>query len=130
MVDSLDPARNARFGRVKLTSVDAEVSTLLCVVAQSGNADPAEARRAYLAGIQRVLPRQHLPYLERSGGVAALDGVWEPLDRLDPLARQALVEGIAATIANDNRVTVAEAELLRTLCGVLRCPLPPTLERA
>jgi len=40
------------------------------------------------------------------------------------------VEGIAATIAHDNRVTVAEAELLRTICGVLRCPLPPSLERA
>ena len=60
----------------------------------------------------------------------ALDAAWGPLDALDPLARQALVEGIAATIAHDNRVTVAEAELLRTICGVLRCPLPPMLERA
>ncbi len=130
VMDSLEPGRHASFGRRKLTDVGSEISTLLCVVAQSGHQDPGQARRAYLAGIQRVLPREHLPYLERAGGVRALDEVWGPLDRLDPLARQALVEGIAATIAHDNRITVPEAELLRTICGVLRCPLPPTLERA
>jgi hypothetical protein len=130
VVDSLEPGRHASFGRRKLTDVSREVATLLCIVAQSGHADPAQARRAYLAGIQRVLPREHLPFLERSGGVAALDPVWSALDALDPLARQALVEGITATIAHDNRVTVAEAELLRTLCGVLRCPLPPSLSGA
>ena len=127
--DSLEPGRHAGFGRRKLPQVGSEVATLLCVVARCGNADPMQARRAYLAGISRVLPNEHLPYLERAGGVQALDGVWEPLDALDPLARQALVEGITATIAHDNRVTVAEAELLRTICGVFRCPLPPMLER-
>ena len=128
--DSLDPGRHASFGRRKLTHVGTEISTLLCVVAQFGNeGDRAGAQRAYLAGIQRVLPHAHLPYLPREGGVQALDGVWAPLDALDPLARQALVEGIAATIAHDNRITVAESELLRTICGALHCPLPPMLER-
>ncbi|HEY0310419.1 MAG TPA: peptidase M48 Ste24p, partial [Luteimonas sp.] len=131
VLDALEPGRRARFGRRKLTDVAGEVAKLLCVVAQYGShGDPAQARRAYLAGISRVLPREHLPFLERRDGVRALDAVWEPLEPLDPLARQALVEGIAATIAHDNRVTVAEAELLRTICGVLHCPLPPSLERA
>ncbi|HEU4991019.1 MAG TPA: M48 family metallopeptidase [Luteimonas sp.] len=125
--DSLEPAKHARFGRRKLADVGSEVATLLCVVAQAGNPDPEAARRAYLAGIDRVLPREHLPYLARSG-VQALDGVWDALDALDPLARQVLVEGIVATVANDGRMDVAEAELLRTICGVLHCPLPPMLE--
>jgi len=128
--DSLDPGRHAGFGRRKLPGVSSEISTLLCVVAQCGHDDPAEAQRAYLAGIARVLPREHLPYLERSAGVRALDAAWAPLDALDPLARQALVEGITATIAHDGRVTVAESELLRTICGVLRCSLPPMLQDA
>ena len=42
---------------------------------------------------------------------------------------QALVEGITATISHDGRINVAESELLRTICGVLHCPLPPMLER-
>jgi hypothetical protein len=128
--ESLDPGRNMQFGRRKLAAVRSEISTLLCVVAQAGNGDPAEAQRAYLAGIQRVLPNDHLPYLARSAGVRALDAVWEPLDALDPLARQALVEGITATVGHDGRITVAESELLRTICGVLHCPLPPMLERS
>jgi hypothetical protein len=128
--ESLDPGRHAQFGRRKLSAVRSEISTLLCVVAQAGNGDPSEAQRAYLAGIQRVLPSDHLPYLARAGGVLALDAVWEPLDALDPLARQALVEGITATIGHDGRINVAESELLRTICGVLHCPLPPMLERS
>jgi hypothetical protein len=128
--ESLDPAKHAQFGRRKLNDVRSEVATLLCVVAQAGNADPADAQRAYLAGIQRVLPRDHLPYLPRANGVLALDEAWAPLDALDPLARQALIEGLTATISHDGRITVAESELLRTICGVLHCPLPPMLERA
>jgi len=126
--ESLDPSRHARFGRNKLSAVRSEISTLLCVVAQAGHEDHATAQRAYLAGVQRVLPSDHLPYLERPSAVLALDAVWESLDALDPLAKQALIEGITATIGHDGRVNVAEAELLRTICGALHCPLPPMLE--
>ncbi|HRO62745.1 MAG TPA: peptidase M48 Ste24p, partial [Thermomonas sp.] len=92
-----------------------------------GNADEAAARRAYLAGMQRVLPRDVLPYAPPANGVAALDAVWEPLDALDPLAKQVMVEAVTEAIGSDGRVNVAEAELLRTICGVLHCPLPPML---
>ena len=63
-------------------------------------------------------------------GVLALDGVWEALDALDPLAKQALVEGVTAAVSHDGRIAVAEAELLRTICAVLHCPLPPMLAKA
>ena len=122
--ESLDPSRHARFGRRKPGEVRSEIATLLCVLAQLGHPDPAEAQRAYLAGMRHILPGDHLPYLPREGPLA-LDAAWAPLDRLDPLAKQALVEAATATIAHDGRMRVAEAELLRTLCGVLHCPLPP-----
>ncbi|HVI58779.1 MAG TPA: M48 family metallopeptidase [Luteimonas sp.] len=129
--ESLDPARYARFGRRKPGNVRQEFATLLAVVAQAGNpGDDAEAQRAYLAGMQRVLPRDHVPYAPPANGVLALDAVWEPLDALDPLAKQVMVEAITAAASHDGRISVAEAELLRTICGVLHCPLPPMLERA
>ena len=128
--ETLDPARHSRFGRRRLNDVRSEVATLLCVLAQAGHEGEDAARHAYLAGMQRVLPRDHLPYQPRREGVLALDTVWEPLDMLDPLAKQALVEGLTATSGHDGRVSVAEAELLRTICGALHCPLPPMLERA
>ncbi|MCL1635334.1 M48 family metallopeptidase [Luteimonas sp. SX5] len=128
--ESLDPSRYARFGRRKPGNVKQEFATLLAVVAQAGHENAADAQRAYLAGMQRVLPRDHLPYAPPAAGALALDAVWEPLDALDPLAKQVMVEAITAAVSHDNRVTVAEAELLRTICSVLHCPLPPMLERS
>jgi len=128
--EMLDPARHVRFGRRKPGNVKQEFAILLAVVAHCGNPDDRmAAQRAYLAGMQRVLPRDHLPYAPPAGGVQALDAVWEPLDALDPLAKQVMVEAITAAIAHDGIVSVEEAELLRTICGVLHCPLPPTLEQ-
>ncbi|MDH7453372.1 M48 family metallopeptidase [Luteimonas composti] len=128
--EALDPGRYARFGRRKPGGVRREFATLLAVVAQAGHpGDPDGARRAYLAGMQRVLPRDHLPYAPPADGVLALDEVWGALDALDPLAKQVAVEAITDAVSHDGRVSVAEAELLRTICGVLHCPLPPLLER-
>ena len=130
VLESLDPARYARFGRRKPGNVKQEFATLLAVVAQSGNDNAMAAQHAYLSGLQRVLPRDHLPYAPPTEGVLALEGVWEGLDALDPLAKQVMVEAITAAISNDGRVRVAESELLRTICGVLHCPLPAMLERS
>ena len=127
--ESLDPSRYARFGRRKPGNVRKEFASLLAVVAQAGHEDRASAQHAYLAGLQRVLPRDHLPYVPPANGVLALDAVWEPLDALDPLAKQAMVEAVTAAVSHDGRVSVAESELLRTICAVLHCPLPPMLER-
>ena len=127
--ESLDPARHARFGRRKPGNLKQEFATLLAVVAQSGSDDPMAAQRAYLGGLQRVLPRDHVAYAPPANGVLALEDVWEGLDALDPLAKQVMVESITAAISHDGRVSVAESELLRTICGVLHCPLPAMLER-
>lgn len=125
VLDSLDPSRQGRARGRKLHEVRSEVALLLAVVAQAGHADAAAARQAYLAGLQRALPREHFDYQPPGAGVQALDQVWSPLDALDPLAKQALIEAITVSISHDGRISVAEAELLRTICGVLHCPLPP-----
>lgn len=128
--ESLDPARYARFGRRRLGQVKPEIATLLATVARAGQRDDAAARHAYLAGLQRVLPNDHIDYAPPGGGVQALDRVWVPLDGLDPTAKQLLIEAITAAIGHDGRVYAAEAELLRTVCAVLHCPLPPMLPAA
>lgn len=129
VIESLDPARHARFGWNRPASVRKEIALLLAVVAQAGNDDPVHAQRAYLTGLQYVLPQDALPYAPPAQGVLALDGVWKPLDALHPLAKQSLVEAVTAAISHDGRVTIDESELLRMICGLLHCPLPPLLER-
>ncbi len=126
--EALSPGRSPIFGRRKPHDVRQPFATLLAVVAQAGNDTPAQAQRAYLAGLQRVLPRDHMPYAPPAQGVLALDEVWEPLDALDPLAKELMVEAVAAAVRHDGQVRVAEAELLRTVCAVLHCPLPAMLE--
>ena len=128
--ESLDPGRYARFGRRKPGNLKQEFATLLAVVAHAGNSNAMAAQHAYLSGLQRVLPRDHLPYAPPPQGVQALDDVWEGLDALDPLAKQVMVEAITAAVSHDGKVSVAESELLRTICGVLHCPLPAMLEQA
>ncbi|UNK58161.1 M48 family metallopeptidase [Pseudoxanthomonas daejeonensis] len=129
--EALDPSRHARFGRNKATGVRQEFATLLAVLAQAGHPDaPMQAQRAYLAGLQRVLPRDHLPYAPPAEGVQALDAVWAPLDALVPAAKEMLVEALVDAVSSDQRVSVPEAELLRTVCAVLHCPLPALLERS
>ncbi len=128
---ALDPSRHLHFGRRKTAGVRQEFATLLAVVAQAGNPhSPTQARQAYLAGLQRILPQDILPYAPPPNGVLALDAVWAPLDALDPLAKQIVVEAVTATISHNQQVNLAEAELLRMICGVLHCPLPPMLQSA
>jgi hypothetical protein len=128
--ESLDPSRYARFGRRKPGNVRKEFATLLAVVAQAGHEDRASAQHAYLAGLQRVLPRDHLPYVPPANGVLALDAVWEPLDALDPLAKQAMVEAVTAAVSAR---PAASAWPSPNCCAPsapsLHCPLPPMLER-
>lgn len=44
------------------------------------------------------------------------------------MAKQRLLEAIVATINHDGRINLDEANLLRAICAILHCPLPPGLE--
>lgn len=127
--ESLDPGRHREFGRRKLAEVRPQMAVLLALIAQAGHEGEDAAKRAYLAGMQRVSPQGHLDYAPPDEGMRALDAVWPWLDALQPEAKQELVEAITVAIGHDGRVSVAESELLRTVCAVLHCPLPPMLER-
>ena len=129
--ESLDPSRHARFGRTQVSrTCAARSSTLLCVVAQAATTTRADCAAR--------LPRRHparaaarpLPYLPREEGVLALDEVWARARCARPAGQAGRwSKAITAAISHDGRVSVAEAELLRTICAVLHCPLPPMLER-
>lgn len=129
VLEALDPAGNWKPGRHKLVDLRVAVGTLFSLLAQAGHDDAAAAQRAFHTGIERTLAHQQLDYAPPAAGVVALDAIWPTLDALDPTAKALLVEGLVACVSTDGRVAVAEAELLRTVCGVLHCPLPPMLER-
>lgn len=124
--DTLDPLPRTTPGRAGVAKVQDAAITLLAVVAAEGNPDPAAQERAYRAGLTQLgLPGR--PYEPPRDVFAALDAVWAPLDALQPQFKRPLVAALAAAVADDGVLHVAEAELLRTACSLLHCPIPALL---
>jgi Zn-dependent protease with chaperone function len=107
-------------------SVDA-VRALFSVLAAQGADVDDDARRAYDAGIQHVFPTQAPAFTAPANWPDALRLALLELTKLRPSAKKVLIEGLVRTVAHDRRLSVAEGELLRTVCAVLHCPLPPIL---
>ena len=59
--------------------------------------------------------------------VPLFEAALEKLRALSAPAKHLLVESLVRTIAHDAMLSPAEAELLRAICAVLDCPLPPVL---
>jgi hypothetical protein len=125
--DAADPSAAWRRPQVKLAAVEADVVRLLAVFAQAGHAATADAQRAFMAGLPRVLPNSAARYTPPAQGVAVLDEVWPRLDALVPKAKLMLIEALVATAAHDGELSIAEAELLRIVCAILHAPLPAAL---
>jgi Zn-dependent protease with chaperone function len=121
------PKEAARSGRLTLASNGDAVRLLLSVLAAAGNDDPAAAAAAFDVGARRLLPGQRAGYAPPAQGVVELERVWSTLDLLEPGQKSLLVQGCVEVIAADGVLTVDETELLRTVCALLHCPLPPVL---
>ena len=102
-----------------------ELQVLFSALAMQGSEDEAAARQAYEAGMSIMLSGIHPPYARLGHWPPQLDRALTKLDRLQPAAKSQLVEALAAAISHDGRMTAPESELLRAVCAVLHCPLPP-----
>jgi hypothetical protein len=103
---------------------------LFCVLAAQGTADAALAARGFEAGISVVLPEHRPAFRDIPEWPTALKDALARLVHLRPFAKKVLIEGMVRCIAYDRTLSVAEGELLRTVCAVLHCPLPPILGQA
>jgi hypothetical protein len=113
---------------LKLVECRQDVAALLAILARHGHPDGDAARRAFQAGMHEVLPGSSFEYQTPSAWADVLDGALDRLDRLQPLAKERLIAGLAVTVGHDGDIATSEAELLRLVCTLLHCPLPPLLE--
>jgi hypothetical protein len=128
LIDELE-ARVAH-GPASLGTSYRPLGVLFGVLAHEGaRGDPAAAARAYEAGIARVLDKRRPPLERAADWPRRLWSALTHLEGLNPVAKRALVEALVITVSHDEYLTVQEAELLRTVCAVLQCPLPPLLPR-
>jgi Zn-dependent protease with chaperone function len=129
VIDALDPSKTRPTGSLKLPACSAELTDVFAIVAGYGNDNPADAQRAYLLGMHEVMPDAIPEYAARTEWSLALDRALAKLDLLTPAGKELLVRGLTRAIGADGVVTVTEAELLRTVCAALHCPLPPMLNQ-
>ncbi|QYJ04538.1 M48 family metallopeptidase [Nocardioides panacisoli] len=101
-------------------------AALLSAVAAAGHGTDAERTAAFDAGASVLLPGQDLAYAPPAE-LPALDAAWGDLDGLQGEEKARLVDALVATARADDAVRVAELELVRTVCGVLHCPIPPAM---
>ena len=114
-------------GTLTLEDVEPQLFVVFATLAQMGAADERSARIAYEAGMTTVLPMRRPEYAVIADWPVQLSQALARLEQLHPFAKQALIDGLIRTIASDEVMTAAEAELLRTVCALLHCPLPPLL---
>ncbi|MFQ5844662.1 MAG: hypothetical protein ACE5JG_06700, partial [Planctomycetota bacterium] len=115
-----------------LAPVRADLVTVLSVLARAGHGDSADAGRAFHAGISRFSTGKKPLFLLPPADCTfhAFDRALDRLARAVPAVKQRAVDACAHCVLVDGRVTVREAELLRAVCDVMGCPLPPFLPGA
>lgn len=115
-------------GRGSLWHAGGALQTLLSIVALHAAPDDLGARTAaYRAGMD-IMGGAAAPALAvPPNWSVALDASLDKLARLGPTDKRRVVAALTATVAHDGRLTLEEAELLRTICAILRCPLPPLM---
>jgi Zn-dependent protease with chaperone function len=111
---------------------DAALADLLAVTAAFGHDDPAAARAAFEAGLERLgaqrepTTRPDFDNLDGLRDTERLDAALDTLSDLSLAAKRKVLGALLAVIRHDRKVEVAEVELFRAIAAVLGCPLPPS----
>jgi Zn-dependent protease with chaperone function len=103
------------------------VSTVLALLAWEGQPEPDQAARAFDTGMRGYIGGDHthrLPPREECS-LAEFDAALQTLNQSVPAIKRRIVVTCTACILANQEVTVREAELLRAICDMLDCPLPP-----
>jgi Zn-dependent protease with chaperone function len=119
-----EPVRDPQIQFYGLQKLGQPCSVLLSTLARASQCDD---QAAFDAGARELtdVPLEFLPPDQ-----CRLDTLQTSLDQLSHVAakhRQRLVDASAACICADEEVQVEEAELLRSVCDMLDCPMPPLL---
>ncbi len=125
--ESIEPNRTVRL--VNLAHTAPELQILFSTVAVHGNSQTEAAQLAYSAGMAHLGLTQMPPFSPVPGWSGALDRALRCLDGLSPAEKARMIEALGVTVVHDGQIVRTEAELLRAICAVLHCPLPPMVEQ-
>jgi len=120
--ESVNPHQVRLAGKGNLYQATDKALDVIAVLAMHGNETREDIKSAYQAGC-RILGAE-VPVPDIEDWSEALDVALPVLDQLKPADKGKLVQALIATVMSDNRVAVAEMELLRVVCSVIHVPLP------
>lgn len=100
---------------------------LIAAVSAHGTESADGRREAFLAGMQKLaLPSDGTKYaVEHPESLTKLEANLDALVDLGSEEKQKLLHALSVAILRDDRVSIAEQELMRAICATLDCPLPP-----
>ena len=106
-----------------------EIQTLLSFVIYAGGTKGDSATTLFRRISTVVLPESYniLPLSECK--LDKLQIALTRLTRMTPVLKAGLIDACADAVMADNKIQVAEAELLRGISAVLDCPMPPLINR-
>jgi hypothetical protein len=121
------PSRPVAVRNLELSSVAMPLRVVLSALARVGNAEQeTQASQAFAAGAAKLGLGGTFSLLESDKtGYSALDDALVELAASAGSVKQQVLTACAETIGNDGRLTIDEAELLRTVADALDCPMPP-----
>jgi len=122
--ESTNPQRVRLSGKASLSGVTGHALAVLAVLATRGNASGEAQDEAFRAGSALLGADLSAPMPAADDWIAVMDESLPELDRLKPADKEKLVKALIATVMSDDRVAVAEMELLRVICTVIHVPLP------
>jgi Zn-dependent protease with chaperone function len=100
--------------------------TLITVFAQQANRGSPDIKSALQCGLHK-LGADQADIQSPADWVTATDQALQTLNNCIPRERQKIVAALIATALHDDHINQAESELLRAICMMLDCPLPPVL---
>src|SRR5882672_1374805 len=112
---------------VKYRSLDAvatEAAVLLSLLAHSGKGGMA----AFDKGMAALGAAGGVLRSPSELNIGAVESALNELNLLAPLKKPLFIKACVATAMADDKLTLAEGELLRAICAALDSPLPPILE--
>jgi len=122
--ESVNPQKVRMSGKKSLQKVQDKALDVIAVLAQHGHENEAGIESAYKAGVTTLSADLSVAMPAFEDWSDALDSALPALDELKPADKEKLVRALISTVMADNRIAVAEMELLRVICALIHVPLP------
>jgi hypothetical protein len=122
--ESTNPQKVRLSGKASLKDVNDHALAVVAVLAARGNTSEEAIAKAFRAGSDLLGAGVAAKMPATENWIGVMDKSLPELDQLKPADKEKLVRALIATVMSDNRVAVAEMELLRVICSVIHVPLP------